>query len=221
MLPAFDEPVNSDGTDRERWRAMRSALRALAPVPRGFTYAPDFLNRDEEDALVAEVERLAFHEVRMHGVAARRTVIHFGWDYDYSGWKIHRTEPAPDWLRSLRDRAAAAASVDAERLEQFLVARYPPGATIGWHRDAPMFGIPVIGVSLLSACRMRFRRGKPRAYELFEQTLEPRSLYILDGEARTQWQHHIPATAALRYSITMRTVRTSRRGPAEAQSPRT
>jgi alkylated DNA repair dioxygenase AlkB len=72
-----------------------------------------------------------------------------------------------------------------------------------------MFGSPVIGVSLGGAARMRLRRGKPRAYETFVQPLEPRSLYILDGEARRVWQHHIPATKELRYSVTMRTVRNS------------
>src|SRR3712207_8467371 len=47
----------------------------------------------------------------------------------------------------------------AEELAQTLVTRYPPGAAIGWHRDAPAFGV-VAGVSLGSACRMRFQRGK-------------------------------------------------------------
>lgn len=179
--------------------------------PEGLAYVPDFLSDDEERALVGHAEKLQFHEVRMHGVAARRTVLHFGWDYDYEGWVIHPTTPPPDWLRDLRDRCASAARIEAERLEQFLIARYPPGATIGWHRDAPMFGSPVIGVSLLSACRMRFRRGwvnarKTEKAETFAQELEPRSLYILDGPARSVWQHHIPATKTLRYSITMRTL---------------
>jgi DNA oxidative demethylase len=34
-----------------------------------------------------------------------------------------------------------------------LVNEYPPGAPIGWHRDAPQYGI-VIGISLASTCRM-------------------------------------------------------------------
>ena len=152
---------------------------------------------------MANVEALAYHEVRMHGVVARRTVVHFGWDYDYEGWKIHRTEAPPPWLVELRDRSAAEAGVDAQRFEQFLIARYPAGASIGWHRDAPMFGTPVVGISLLSPCRMRFRRDDLT----FTQILEPRSLYILDSEARTAWQHHIPPTKQLRYSITMRTVK--------------
>lgn len=166
-------------------------------------YVTDFITTAEETALVKEVEKLPFHEVRMHGVVARRTVIHFGWDYDYDGWKIHQTDPPPAWLATLRDRCASVAEIEPERLEQFLVARYPAGASIGWHRDAPMFGSPVAGVSLLSPCRMRFRRTD----ETFTQILEPRSLYILSGAARTTWQHHIPPTKELRYSITMRTVR--------------
>jgi alkylated DNA repair dioxygenase AlkB len=36
--------------------------------------------------------------------------------------------------------------------------------------------------------------------------LELRSLYVLRGPARVQWQHSIPSTKALRYSITLRTV---------------
>ena len=85
------------------------------------------------------------------------------------------------------------------------IARYPAGAAIGWHRDAPMFGSPVIGVSLLSPCAMHFRTGP--GGDKYVQLLEARSLYILDGAARTKWQHSIPRTKEPRYSITMRTMR--------------
>jgi DNA oxidative demethylase len=155
---------------------------------------------------MAELQRLRFHEVRMHGVAARRTVIHFGFDYDYAGWSIHETDPPPPFLAELRDRAAAVANIDPRSLEQFLIARYPPGATIGWHRDAPMFGSPVIGISLGCAARMRFRRKTSDGFETDVQLLAPRSLSILSGAARSVWQHHIPAAKELRYSISMRTV---------------
>jgi DNA oxidative demethylase len=186
-------------------RSTRSSV-ATDP-PEGFHYTPDFLSPDEERVLLEEIDSYAFHEVRMRGQVARRTVIHFGWDYDYDGWKIHPTTPPSPQLRALADRCAAAAGVAPESLEQFLVARYPPGATIGWHRDAPMFGSPVIGVSLLSPCTMKLRRKQDEGFVVAVQTLEPRSLYILDGAARTQWQHSIPPTKALRYSISMRTLR--------------
>ena len=199
-------------------RSTRSSV-ATDP-PEGFRYTPDFLSEDEERALLGEIETYPFHEVRMRGQVARRTVIHFGWDYDYEGWKVHPTTPPSPQLRTLADRCAAAAGVAPESLEQFLVARYPPGATIGWHRDAPMFGSPVIGVSLLSPCTMKLRRTQGEGFAVAAQTLEPRSLYILGGAARTQWQHSIPPTKALRYSITMRTLRRSQKRDDEASTPR-
>jgi len=187
----------------------------LTTPPDGFRYTPEFVGADEERELLALVEVLPFHDVRMRGQVARRTVIHFGWDYDYDGWKIHPADPPPAPMRALADRAAGAAGVAPESLEQFLVARYPPGATIGWHRDAPMFGSPVIGVSLGSPCVMRFRRKAGDGFEIYPRLLEPRSLYILSGAARTQWQHSIPPAKALRYSISMRTLstRTPRKTP--------
>lgn len=173
----------------------------------GLRYVPDFLTTADEERLVVEVERLDYQQVVMRGQVARRTVLHFGFDYDYEGWKIHPTTPPPPWLAELRDRCAARLETEAGALEQFLVARYPPGATIGWHRDAPMFGEPVIGVSLGAPCRMRFRRKTSAGFDTEELLLEPRSMYVLAGAARSKWQHSIPAVKGLRWSISMRTVR--------------
>jgi len=105
-------------------------------------------------------------------------------------------------------RAAAArfAGHEPDELVEALVQRYPPGSTIGWHRDAPAFE-HVIGVSLAGACRMRFQRGKGEQRQVAEVVLEPRSGYLLAGESRTAWQHSIPPTKELRYSITFRTLR--------------
>jgi DNA oxidative demethylase len=49
-----------------------------------------------------------------------------------------------------------------------------------------MFGSPVIGVSLLSPCVMKLRRRIGETYEVEKQVLEPRSLYLVGGEARTK-----------------------------------
>jgi alkylated DNA repair dioxygenase AlkB len=189
--------------------ATRRAQRISEP-PEGLRYEPDFVGEDEEGDLLAELESYPFHEVRMRGQVARRTVIHFGWDYDYDGWSIHPATPPAPRLRELADRCAEFAGIEKESLEQFLIARYPPGATIGWHRDAPMFGTPVIGVSLLAPCTMKFRREVNGAFDVYQQLLEPRSLYVLGGESRTKWQHSIPPTKALRYSISMRTLKRAR-----------
>jgi alkylated DNA repair dioxygenase AlkB len=179
-------------------------------TPEGLVYRPEFLSEAEERALLDELERLDFHEIRMHGVVAKRTARHFGVDYDYERRAaVQEAEPIPNWLVPVRERAAELAGVGPEELVEILVQRYPPGAQIGWHRDAPAFGI-VVGISLGSSARMRFRRDKGGVRHTFEVEFEPRSGYVLAGESRTAWQHHVPPAKALRYSITFRTLDSSR-----------
>ncbi|MDQ5821616.1 MAG: alpha-ketoglutarate-dependent dioxygenase AlkB, partial [Actinomycetota bacterium] len=173
----------------------------------GLVYQPELLTVSEEQALLGELERLEFHEIRMHGVVAKRTARHFGLDYDYERRGIiEGAQPLPDWLVPVRERAAELAGVEPDELAEILVQRYPEGAQIGWQRDAPAFDI-VVGVSLGSASRLRFRREKGGVRKTFEVVLEPRSGYILAGEARSAWQHHVPPAKALRYSITFRALR--------------
>jgi alkylated DNA repair dioxygenase AlkB len=40
--------------------------------------------------------------------------------------------------------------------------------------------------------------------------VQPRSIYLLRGPARWEWQHSVSATRSLRYSITFRTRRARR-----------
>ncbi|MDQ3978154.1 MAG: alpha-ketoglutarate-dependent dioxygenase AlkB [Actinomycetota bacterium] len=179
---------------------------ALTETPEGLFYSDGFVTEEEERDLVARLDGAAFEEVRMHGQAARRTVVHFGFRYDYEGWKLLAAEPMPDWLGWLRDRAAMLIGLDPEEFAEILVTRYPPGAGIGWHRDAPLFGPKVVGVSLLGACTLRFQRRVGDERRVFALGLAPRSVYVLAGAARWTWQHSIPATKSLRYSVTFRTL---------------
>lgn len=176
-------------------------------MPDGFRYEPDLVSRDEEAALVAEIERLPFREIVFRGAVARRRTVHFGWLYDLETHELAPGPPLPAWLDDVRARAAALMDRDAARLEEALITEYRPGATIGWHRDAPAFGSSVVGLSLAAPCRMRFRRKRGGGWDTREATLEPRSAYLLSGAARASWQHSIPPTKALRYSITFRTLR--------------
>jgi alkylated DNA repair protein (DNA oxidative demethylase) len=176
-------------------------------APEGLTYRPQFLTPDEEASLLSFVQGLGFREVTMRGQTARRTVRHFGYDYGYESWQLVPGEPIPLELVSLRERCGALADVDPDLLVQALVTRYPAGAGIGWHRDAPTFGPQVVGVSLGSSCRMRFQRQTEDRRRVFELELEPRSAYVLAGPARSAWQHSIPATKETRYSLTFRSLR--------------
>ncbi len=184
--------------------------RAPLEEPEGLVHRPDLLTPAEEAELLGVLEELRFEPIVMHGQAARRTARHYGLDYDYEAREPRPGEPVPAWIEPVRARAAELAVLDPAELVEVLVQRYPAGATIGWHRDAPAFGT-VVGVSLGGRARLRFQRGKGDDRRVWEVALEPRSGYVLAGKARTSWQHSIPPTKELRYSITFRTLRSARR----------
>jgi alkylated DNA repair protein (DNA oxidative demethylase) len=112
----------------------------------------------------------------------------------------------PLFLEPLRARAAAIAGVQTELLSESLVTEYGVGAGIGWHRDSPPFGI-VAGISLGGHCRMRFQRGEAQQQQTWKIELPPRSLYVMRGAAREEWQHSIPPVKEPRWSITFRTLK--------------
>jgi alkylated DNA repair protein (DNA oxidative demethylase) len=180
--------------------------RAPSEEPEGIVYRPDVLAQEEERELLERFGTLRFDAIVLHGRAAKRTGRHFGLDYDYESRTPRPGEPVPDWLRPARARAAELAGVEPEELVEILVQDYPPGATIGWHRDAPAFDV-VVGLSLGGSSRLRFQRGKRERRRVWEVALAPRSGYVLSGEARRSWEHSIPPTKERRYSITFRTLR--------------
>ncbi len=147
----------------------------------------------------------------MHGVAALRSVVHFGWRYDYDQRSLVPADRLPPELAAVRSRAAARVGIQPGLLEELLVTHYPAGAGIGWHRDAPMFASPIIGVSLGAACSFRLRRrlGK-REFDYWSVDLSPGSMYVLAGPARWQWQHGIGSVPAERFSITLRPLRSTK-----------
>jgi alkylated DNA repair dioxygenase AlkB len=175
-------------------------------LPLGFAYHPALLDEAEERELATHLERLDFAAVTMRGQIARRRAKHYGWVYGYESWRITPGPPIPVFLSAVRQRAAVLAGVAPEALVEVLVNAYPTGAGIGWHRDAPQFGV-VVGVSLLGECRLRFQRGRGPARQTRTVTIAPRSAYVLDGAARYEWQHSVPPTKTLRYSVTLRTLR--------------
>jgi alkylated DNA repair dioxygenase AlkB len=190
-----------------------------ADLPSGFRYQPEFLSGEEEATLLAAIGQVAFADFEMHGVIARRRVAFFGRRYDDAGQAS--ISPIPAFLLPLRERLAAWAGIEAEDFVMALINAYPPGAPIGWHRDAPQYEL-IAGVSLLSACTMKLRPyvyvppgarastpGKRRV-ATHTLTLDPRSAYVMMGEARSAYEHHIPPVATQRYSITFRTARPGR-----------
>ena len=189
-----------------------AAMRGIHERPEGLRYLPDLLGKAEERDLLGHLAGLDYGQVVLHGQAAKRVVRHYGVGYDFDSRGLVPGDPVPGWLEDLRGRCADILGRPVEDVAEVLASFYPPGATIGWHRDTPAFG-DVLGVSLASTCVMRFQLGTGAERRVFEQPLEPRSGYVLAGPVRTRWQHHIPAVPEPRYSLTFRTIRRGWRPP--------
>jgi alkylated DNA repair dioxygenase AlkB len=174
--------------------------------PHSLVLEAEVISQSQEAELLERFETLRWDPIVIRGQAARRTARHFGLRYDYGSREAGPGEPMPEWLEPVRQAAARLAGISAKELVQAIVQKYPPGSTIGWHRDSPTFGI-VVGVSLLGRARLRFQRGRGEERQTSEVSLEPRSGYVLAGEARWSWEHSIPPAKELRYSITFRTLK--------------
>jgi alkylated DNA repair dioxygenase AlkB len=181
------------------------------PLPHGLVYRPEYITRAEESELLAEIAPLPFREARFQEYFARRRVVHFHPSGDDVAYDAHDDDtvsggPLPPFLDALLKRLAGWLAIDPAHFVHALVSEYRPGTPIGWHRDKPAYGI-VVGLSLAGRGRMRFRpldAGEPhRGTVLLE--LEPRSVYVMRGPIRWQWQHSMLPTRELRYSITFRT----------------
>jgi len=181
-------------------------------LPQGFAYRDNFITPDEESALVREIERIEFAAFEMRGVVAKRRVAFYGQSYDEGP-----ARPIAGFLLPVRARLADWAEVTPDAFAMALINEYRPGAPIGWHRDAPQYGI-VAGISLLSSARMKLRpyvspsalaqtpRRAPRK-TTHEIELAPRSAYLITAAARSDYEHSIPPAERQRYSITFRTLR--------------
>lgn len=177
-----------------------------AAAPQGLAYQRDFLSVAEEAELLAHIAGLPFRPFEFQGFTGKRETVSFGWSYRFDGSGLAPAEPIPAWLLPLRDKAAVFAGLPPEAIEHALLIRYGEGAGLGWHRDRPVFG-DVIGVSLLAPAPLRFRLKEGAKWRRFTAEVEPRSIYLLRGPARDQWEHSIPPVEALRFSVTFRTLR--------------
>jgi alkylated DNA repair dioxygenase AlkB len=174
--------------------------------PAGLRYAPEFISAADEQELIAGIAALPLQPFQFGAFEGHRRVKSFGFRYDYTLQKLTLSEPIPDWLERTARAVEHFGKLPDGSVRQVLCTEYDVGVGIGWHRDRPHFD-KVFGISLGSACRLRFRRRKGDKWERFALQAEPRSIYLMDGEARSSWEHSIPPVERQRYSITFRTMR--------------
>ena len=176
-----------------------------APLIAGLRYEDDVITQSEERVLLERLQALELSPFRFHGWLGNRKTQSFGWRYDFDDASFSPSEPIPEWLQPIRERAAAFAGLSPDEFVHALLARYDPGAGIGWHRDRDVFD-RVVGLSLNSPATLRFRRRVTSGFRRADIELAQRSAYLLSGEARWDWEHRITPGDQLRFSITFRTL---------------
>jgi len=176
-----------------------------APLIAGLDYREALIGEGEEQALIERLTALDLAPFRFHGWLGNRKTRSFGWRYDFDDASFSSTDPIPDWLQPLRANAASFADLQADDFVHVLLARYDPGAGIGWHRDRDVFE-QVVGISLGTQATLRFRRRTGAGFQRASLEVAPRSAYHLSGEARHDWEHSIAPGERLRFSITFRTL---------------
>jgi DNA oxidative demethylase len=172
-------------------------------APPGFDSRAEFITPAEERALIDAFATMPFQPFAFQGWLGKRETVSFGWRYDFNQARVEAAPPIPGFLLPFRARAADFAGIPASALEQALVIRYGVGAGIGWHRDRPVFD-KVVGISLLSACVLRFRKRSGSSFLRWSLDAAPRSAYLLSGEIRHDWEHGIAPVATPRFSLTFR-----------------
>lgn len=175
-----------------------------APLVEGLSYAENVISEAEEHDLLRRLDQMELTPFRFQGWTGNRKTRSFGWRYDFDDASFSRTEPIPSWLGEARDQAAAFAKLSPDEFVHALLARYDPGAGIGWHRDRDVFE-NVVGISLGSPATLRFRQRVGSRFARANLELLPRSAYLLSGPSRWKWEHRITPGDKLRFSITFRT----------------
>ncbi|HVK96401.1 MAG TPA: alpha-ketoglutarate-dependent dioxygenase AlkB [Flavisolibacter sp.] len=185
-------------------------LFSIEPIyPEGFQYTPDFVTAAEETILLQEISKIELTTFQYQGYEAKRKTASFGFDYSFEKGKLVKGQTIPSSFNFIITRIADFINVNPAEIAELLVIEYPVGSVINWHRDAPPFDL-IAGISLMSDCLFKLRP--------FDETLrsrkstisipvQRRSLYIMQGSSRSDWQHSIAPVTDIRYSITLRTLR--------------
>ncbi len=144
----------------------------------GLTIIEDYINEQEEKEL------LDFIYSQEWSSALSRSVQHYGFEYSYT--PPYNVKPAKE-IPPLFQKYMHDINPD---LNQVIVNEYIPGQGIGKHTDHKLhFGDMIVSLSLGSATTIIFRRGN------FSESLYvlPRTLIIMEKEARWEFTHEIPA----------------------------
>lgn len=189
--------------------AMNTLFQISPVLPEGFFYIPGFITEAEEKHLCELISTVELHTFHFQGYEAKRKVASYGYDWSFEKRVLSKGREIPQEFNFLIEKLSNHLSIKSEDFAELLITEYPVGSVINWHRDAPPFDL-IAGISLLSDCTFRLRphdKAKQSRASLISFAVERRSLYIMQGAARTEWQHSVLPVKKVRYSITLRTLK--------------
>ena len=245
----FFKPVSKRSSAGQNLSGSRSILEEESkqtfalkstPVP-GLTILLDFIKPTEEQSILQFLNDSSKCTWRTD--LSRRTM-HFGGTYCLMQPKsntppsgkpeIVQAPSMPEELQWLIQRMVDENIFPGNQRAQYcIVNEYTDNLGISAHTENFQFGEPVVGLSLLSACPIRFheltkpfggsvRSGKAGEAEKtgtkMDVDMPGRSLLVMSGESRWKWQHEIVKSAKgrgvgwKRISLTFRYKPDSREG---------
>jgi alkylated DNA repair dioxygenase AlkB len=173
-------------------------------APDGFLFVPDFLALVEQSELLHELAALIYEHDTFRGQQLKRGYAQFGYAYISTGRKLKAVAELPPFLSAVAAKALLYCPAGTT-FGQCIVTRYPQGAGIGWHTDAPKFGDCIVGVSLGGQGRIQFRPKGSKDVS-FEVEVSSGSMYLMRGPARWEYEHQVVPVRTERYSLTFRHV---------------
>ena len=171
-------------------------------LPPGFQFAGEIMTPEYEQEVIACIEALELSPVAQNG-PGQRAIRAFGWGYDPRTYDLVPADPLPAELEPLRHVAAEFAGVEPEKLAHCMVSRFEAGAGIPWLLMRPIWQ-RIVGITLGNAIPIRFSREGDGSDEAAAFSLPPRSMYLLDGEARHHYHHSFPPTRQVRWALWFR-----------------
>jgi alkylated DNA repair protein alkB family protein 8 len=189
----------------------------ISRVPGLALYEGFITGQEEADLIHSIIEQ---GKMGRWEILNKRSVQHYGYRFDYPDNDVDRTaidQEMPKWCDDLLERYLERFP-SQKRPNQLTMNRYQPGDGIAYHCDRhSSFDSPVLIFSLGSSIVMDFRSTNS---QVVSAVLPPRSLLVIDGEARYGWEHVIrPRKVDLidgkivvrqdRWSLTFRNIRTN------------
>jgi alkylated DNA repair dioxygenase AlkB len=151
---------------------------------KGLLYLPDYISRPHHDRLIRTID------ARPWRTELSRRTQHYGYVYDYRARTVDRSMwlgELPGWLQRIAVHLHNDGRVP-EVPDQTVINEYEPGQGIADHIDcSPCFGDAIVSLSLGSAVVMDLKREG----QSVPVVLEPRSLLVLQDQARFDWTHGI------------------------------